>query len=229
MDSPQWRDGLIKELRRQRLPEHYAARLVEELTDHADDLFQENLGMDAKQDLEVQLGNPKQLAAVAKAEFQRRTFAARHPVVAFVVAPIVAPFGALIATCLCIEMAMELVGVFWNLDAISRGQTLYLIHAVDLLVRFVPFVLSAWLFVRIGQRSGERNWSIGACGIVALIAVIFQTTLYEGVVPGGGSWSIGFGLRLGLDQILQAAVPIALGVWVWRQTIAHLSPELAVE
>ncbi len=56
MAKPQWRDRLREELRNRNLPPAYAARLIEELTDHVTDLEQENPSMDAQ--MLVAMSNP---------------------------------------------------------------------------------------------------------------------------------------------------------------------------
>src|SRR5580658_6698848 len=83
MASRQWRDQVIQELHRQGLPSAYVDRLVDELSDHATDLFMEDRDMDVQHgdaisSIEARMGSPKQLASVAKAEFRRRTFAGHN-------------------------------------------------------------------------------------------------------------------------------------------------------
>src|SRR5690349_15442679 len=87
MESRQWREQLCHDLRRQRLPAAYIDRLVEELADHVVDSQQEHTSMDAQQ-LFSRMGSTEQLATVAGAEFRRRTFAGRHPVLTFVFGPL---------------------------------------------------------------------------------------------------------------------------------------------
>jgi hypothetical protein len=87
MDSRLWRDKLQSDLRRQGLPAVYIERLVEELTDHAIDSQTENSSMEAQQVFE-QLGTTEHLAAIARQEFRRRTFASRYPVLTFILGPV---------------------------------------------------------------------------------------------------------------------------------------------
>ena len=102
MASRQWRDQVIQELHRQGLPSAYVDRLVDELSDHATDLFMEDRDMDVQHgdaisSIEARMGSPKQLASVAKAEFRRRTFAGRYPAVTFIAGPIAAVIGTVAA------------------------------------------------------------------------------------------------------------------------------------
>src|SRR5262245_40556290 len=111
-----WRDRLIVALRRQGLPTSYIDRLVEELSEHLTDLFTEEPSMDAQRDVEDRLGTPEQLAAAAKAEFQRRTFAGRHPVLTFLAGPTAVMLGTLVA------MVLAVVSLDWVIDVATGGS-----------------------------------------------------------------------------------------------------------
>src|SRR5262249_30729974 len=157
-----------------RLPSAYIQRMVEELTDHAADLSLEDLSMEAQQNIEGRLGTPEQIAAAAKAEFNCRTFAGRHPLFTFVVGPLLTTFIIYVATVLLV------IGACFLLDFMSSGLLsanddanlppsafeFRLMQFMSGLVRFVPFVLSAWLFVQLGRRSRRYHWSIAACSII---------------------------------------------------------------
>jgi hypothetical protein len=243
MASPQWRDRLTQLLYRHRLPMAYVDRFVEELTEHAIDLFVETNSMDAERNLEARLGDPEQLAAVAKNEYHRRTFAGRHPIVTFVAGPIVSLVGTFLAT------ALLVVATYWLIDlalGLAMGDSLTanddnelpptrlemgLLQVFNFTIRFVPFVLSAWFFVRLGRRSGLRAWSLTACGIVTLAAIFFTSTVNPATDTSQATWVIGFGSNIGIDQIVQAAVPLALGAWMlWlSQTLRNQLKALAVQ
>jgi hypothetical protein len=227
MASPQWHDRLRQELRRQGLPSEYISRLVEELSDHATDLSMENSSMDAEQVADVRLGSPEQLATFAKSEFQRSTFAGRHPLWTFVAGPIFAIIGTLTVVCLVA------FGAAWLIDTATGGSLsandelglppssleMGIMRSFNTTVRFVPFVFSAWLFVRLGRRAELQTWSIGACGIIALAAIFFSSVLTPATAQAKATWMIGVGWKLGFDQILQAAVPFALGAWlIWQHS-----------
>src|SRR5262245_43155477 len=98
MADPHWLKRLDAQLRRHDLPAGYRARLLEELADHLSELEQETASMDAPLLLEERLGTPRELAAQARSEFDRRTFAGRHPVLTFGVAPVFAVIATLFAT-----------------------------------------------------------------------------------------------------------------------------------
>jgi hypothetical protein len=242
MASQRWRDRLLKELHRQGLPSSYVSRLVEELTDHAADLFKENPSVDAERNADARLGTPEHLAAIARVEFQRRTFAGRHPVLTFLVGPIVAVVGSFAGTFLTVTLVWLPIGVlidtatggcFSAADARDAGPSTFgpwlLFHSYSTIMRFIPFLLSAWIFVWLGRRSGLRGWSIVACGLIALIALFFRSKVTPANAPGQAQWLIDIPFyppgnawrvawRIGAAQIVQAAVPLAFGVLTLRRT-----------
>jgi hypothetical protein len=221
------------------LPGDYVERLVEELSDHAADLLQENPAMDAERDLEMRLGTPEQLASTAAAEFRRRSFAGRHPILTF----IGGPFVAILATLVAIVATMFFVGEVsaalvdlatdGGLEANEAARQppsdleMGLMRGLSGVVRFVPFILSGWLFARLAGRSGLRLWGAAACGIVAVGAFCFWSAVGESQHNGMGYWMLGFGWRPGIDQFVQAVVPAALAAWLAWQALRPTEKTLA--
>ena len=240
MPSQQWHDRLRQELDRQGLPSEYVSRLVEELSDHATDILQENSSMEAEYVDAQRMGSPQGLASFARSEFRRRTFAGRHPFVTFLAGPILAIVGTLVAIFLmafCLGWLIDYVAwlIDWPADGIlsandelglpPSGVERWIVEALVLMVRFIPFGLSAWLFARLGRRSGLRLWSVGACGIITLLAVLFSSVVRPASAHSPEMWIIGVGLRFGPDQVLQAAMPLALGLWlVWQHLVERSKP-----
>src|SRR5205814_320 len=109
MDSRRWPEELRRSLRQQNLPRAYVDRLVEELSDHSIDLQTENPSMDAQVALD-RIGSADKIAAVASCEFRRRTFASRHPWLAFVVAPVA------FIPLLFVSLLLALFAVAWAID-----------------------------------------------------------------------------------------------------------------
>lgn len=238
MASPPWRDRLHVELRRQRLPAAYIARFLEELSDHSTDIMTEDASMEADQIADTRLGCPKQLAALAKSEFQRRTFAGRYPLVTFVAGPVLTMIGTLVL------VFLVLFGLCWSIDAVMGGidaamdgslsaaipdhrlpfeTSIFRLFGV--VARFVPFVFSAWLYCRIGRRTGLHNWSIGACGIVVVTAACFSSVLTPATADSEPTWVFGLAGHLGYDQVMQALVPAAVAVWLlWQYSASRLKP-----
>lgn len=226
MASPQWRDRLRQELRRQGLPSDYISRLVEELSDHAADISMEKSSMDAEQNAVARLGTPEQLASFARFEFQRRTFAGRHPILIFLAGPLFTIVGAMIVVCLfsfggglLIDSGCGLIdkatgGSLSAKDDLAPALETGIMQFFITSVRFVPFLFSAWLFARLGRRAELRAWSIAACGIVALAAIFFSFVLTPATAQTEPTCIIGLRWKVGLDQFLQAAAPIAFIGWM---------------
>jgi hypothetical protein len=236
MASPQWHDQLREELARQGLPIAYIARLIEELSDHVADVASEDSSGDV--DVNSRLGTPQRLAVVAKTEYQRRTFAGRHRLVTFTAGPIL----AMIATIQAIGLTG--VGLTELLDTALAGRvaaydevgsaavhaaTLHVFHSLG---RFLPFALSALLFVRLGRHAELPLWSAGACGLIASTAIFFfsihmpaKSFPAETRWAVGLGWGTGLGGEIGLGRILQAAAPFALAAWViWRHSMHSQRP-----
>jgi hypothetical protein len=219
MAGPHWLDRFAAELRKQHLPAGYRARLLEELADHLSQLEQETTSMDAQVLLEERIGRPEAVAANARSEFNRRTFAWRHPWLTFGVAPVFSVIGALLATLLIAWCAVWLL-------AMTTPQLLqestpptpaqwFMVHCVLWFVRLAPFSLCAWLFARAGRRLHRPNWGLLACTIVAALAFVFWMGIRNATSEVQGQ--VFFGLAIQQlphpEQFVQAAVPLAIGVW----------------
>jgi hypothetical protein len=236
MASQPWRNRLIEALHRQALPSDYVERLVTELSDHATNLSLENQSMEAQLDLDARLGTPEQLAAAAKREFQRRTFAGRYPVVTFLAGPFVAVIATFAATMLLLATSYLLLDLSLGGSLRANEETntqpspfeISLFEAGILVVCFVPFALSAWYFARLARRCARPFWGVVACGIITVIAVSF----WSDVVPPGptenlGSFSLGFGWGTHFfGQTLQGAIPLALLAWVLWPSLRQQKPVL---
>jgi hypothetical protein len=210
MVKPPWRDRLRHELNKRGLPATYSARLIEELTDHFADIRNEDLSMDADAP-ENKIGSPECLAAVAEEEFRRHTFAGRHPFVAFVVAP----FSAAILWVVMIALFGKAWGWFIVPESIHAPTILESIslNAELCVLRLSPVAL-AWLFLRLSRRVGRPVSGLIACGLLAFWAL----NLRPHVRPGFDV-DISFGgfLHYRPDTLIQAALPLALGLWTcWR-------------
>lgn len=236
MVSQQWRDRLIEAIRHQGMPNSYVERLVGELSDHADSILSEDQSMDAEQ-LDARLGTPEQLAETAKREFEQRTFAGRHPIVMFLAGPVVVVFGMLIATCLTVALGYWLID--WSIggsltandmkDLPPSSYEMGIVQACNVVVRFIPFVISAWIFAASARRSGHRTWGFISCGIVAAVAIAFCATVNPQTALSKATWQMGFSWLIGVDQMLQAAVPLALAAWMLRRSKWQInSPKLSM-
>lgn len=177
--------------------------------------------MDAPNFVEGKVGTPELLAEAAEREFLGRTFAGRHPFAAFVVAPI--PTTVLLITAMILFWVAigGLINLAIGSSSVPSGNSSVtafertLIYGYVYFWRTVPFLVSAWLFIRLSCRTGQPIWGLVACVIVACFAVFFCTSV--GPIPGqqNFAWVIGFGFPFRPDQWLQAALPLALGLWTW--------------
>jgi hypothetical protein len=220
MVKPQWHDRLRDELWKRGLPPGYSARLIQELKDHLTDMNKENLSMEAQMSAEEKLGSPELLALAAQKAFAGRTFAGRHPILTFVIGPIpivAATSYAIVALCaMCESLVTPLEPVKSGPPTVFEWIVTYGCLSVS---RFLPFVLTAWLFTRLGCRARRPAWGLAACGLVACFAFIWQF----GIFPPTAQHNLGvffrpeFGLWRWQDRVIQAIVPLALGVWTWRQ------------
>ena len=90
MDAPHWLHELRAELARRKLPPLYVERFVSEMSDHFSDCMEDRMSTDAK-DLHgvfQRLGTPGDVARSAAHEFRQARFSRRHPVLMFVVLPV---------------------------------------------------------------------------------------------------------------------------------------------
>jgi hypothetical protein len=232
MDSRPWHEQLRIELHQQGLPATYIDRLVEELADHAVDSQTENTSMDAQQAC-AKIGTTTELAAAARHEFDRRTFAGRYPVLTFVLGPI-AFVPLLYVSCMLIFFgvawviicALEIMapGILSQMaDATKNRVEPWLVACFNAYSRFVPFVLAAWLYCRIGQRLSlapwerarvrVKGWSFIACLITALIAGLLFTKSTPATATGLGMYTVGLTFRPSSRQLLQLLAPLAVAAW----------------
>src|SRR4051794_2843986 len=90
MGAPRRLSRFRIELTRHRLPPPYVERLPPGLFDHIPHFLENRMSTDAKDlpRLSRHLGAPSRVATEAAAEYRRGKFAARHPVLMFVLMPI---------------------------------------------------------------------------------------------------------------------------------------------
>ena len=227
MQRQPWVDQLRNDLRRQGLPASYIDRLVEELADHAADLCKD-------QNMEVQeaydrLGVTARLASAARHEFDRGTFAGRHPVLTFVLGPVLfTPIAFVVnllvafALAYLIAIAVEIAAPGLISDA-SPGSALeaWWVGLFNLYARFLPFCLVAWLYCRLGQRRASLRWSGAACLVTALIAGLTFTRWSVATDGSPGTYMIGLGAPPNVRQLWQMLPPLAIaGFFVLRSTTA---------
>jgi hypothetical protein len=222
MDSRPWHERLQSDLRRQRLPAYYIDRLVEELAEHVTDLQKEKTSMDAHEALH-KLGTTEHLAAIARQEFRRRTFAGRHPVLTFVVGPIAFVPGIFLSLLFGPFIVLSTIDILFGFlmgnelfRPVEESSTLcpvWVAKCFHEFFRFVPFAASAFAFGLWGRRCEMHRWAMLACGIVAVMAGILVSQI-KPFGEGSAEWIFGVALKLDFSQFLQVLVPLAIGGWL---------------
>lgn len=214
---------LRRELRHRGLPRRYVERVVGELADHQSDIDSEAAAAGAivRVDAAHRLGDPAALADHVVETYQRRTFAGRHPVLTFVVAPL----PALLAGWAVAYLVMAALGAAW-FAAIGYGSMLgsAVAQAGHALLTSLPPAIVAGAFYWLAVRSGRGwRWAAASCGLIALAAMSFSSTMIPPVEPGTGQLRIGFGMSA---HMFQALLPLEFALLVLLR-LAHQRRSLA--
>lgn len=228
MVDRQWLDRLQTELRRRNLPADYSARLIEELTDHFTEIQMEDKGMDAHKSTQDSMGAPDVLASAAEIGFFGRSFASRHPLLAFVVCPVPAAFLMLIAIIFLIVLPSEWIVAASKAESpaamgthFATGFEWSLAYLTLYILRFAPFGLTAFFFARMARHANKPAWGLAACACVAGFAYMFRTVIEPPTDRYALMLRVGLDFEHGLHQwqngLVQMAVPLLLGVWAWRR------------
>src|SRR3954469_14366374 len=237
MASHPSRDELERELRRQRLPSAYIARLLAELDDHYEDLLEERstsmgaarklqVPQNEQDDLSVRLGEPAQLALFAAEKYHGRSFWGRHPVVTFLVGPL----PLLVAIWLATVFGLTGLGIGLNYVIekwlkIPADQWDYPNHLV---AQAVVMAIVAWIVVVVPPlsvaglmcRTARRNavswlWPIVACGLVAAVAATIAVGYRIGLAHNEGFMNIGINYESNAKWMIMTYLPkfaVAMGI-----------------
>jgi hypothetical protein len=222
--APQtWREFLMRELARRKIPRAWQARLMEELDDHLSDLKEEMMSTtsDCVPSPEGRLGKPHEIAAAAAMEYRRIGFFAQRPVLTYFVGPLVMVpvvftaflFLFLFTAGVALEGIMCIVGAEppHKMNPAANG----IAHALVLGTRFVPFAFFAWMFCHFARRHG-RGWRcvLSACTVIAMYAGLYSITLQTPTEQQqNGMLTMGLAIPpQELTNFLQAAVPLAVGL-----------------
>lgn len=164
----------------------YAQRLISELAQHWGDLVEaacaEGLSHgEAARHADQQIGTDEAIVEQIRASGRYYAFGRRHPVMCFVVAPVLA-LGALSAMCLAV-----LAGAFVALYAVSPPhlEAWHVAFARAVSLSSVPFIgaaLTGWLFFYARNRSCPMYWAMAACAVLSIAAGLFFIDL---IPPNG--------------------------------------------
>jgi hypothetical protein len=226
VDARHWLSQLRNELEQRKLPGEYTARLVAELSDHLVDLLEDPMSTDAK-DLHgvfQRLGEPGRVAARAAQEYRRARFSRRHPVVTFVVLPILALPFFWVGCVMAMLAVVKLLGL--ETGKVDTGSAVWqwadaCVPYVVLGLLVVPVALAAAFFSRLAIAAGVSwKWTFAACAVVAVLGGMAMTEFVLPTEHTKGELHLGLalGLRPSASQMLQFLLPLAIGGWaIWRQ------------
>ncbi len=247
MVDPKWHSELHRALVRQGLPRPYRERLMDELLDHAISLQEETAGMDAVETdtVKQKVGEPKQLAQLAGEEYRKRTWLGRHPVVAFLIAPIPMLVLSWILSMLLLVIPgkiLQACGVATDgfTSSSLSATTVQLLNVGHYLWAVSPFILTSFWACWIARRTGRGpRWLFACCAVITLVAAAYESHTVLPAAPGKGMLTVGFGLppwrtttlpetnggvllstrQTLLGQLLLIALPAAIcGLSVWRHS-----------
>jgi hypothetical protein len=244
MDIQQSLEHLTAQLERRGLPRTYIARLVDELDDHICDLIDERnqaMSMDARRscDLPDRLGTANHLADAAAAEYRRRTFGGRHPILTFLVAPVpvllVLWIGCLTAALLFARSVPYVLGDAYRFEGRIAAEWPPALFAIAwglmYAVRVAPPLVAVTLFCWLARRSHVSwRWTLGAVLLVATLGGLYRAGFEPPSAPGRGQLFLGFGAGGDPMQLLQFLLPLLAAAWfLLRGAARPLSNEPAAE
>jgi hypothetical protein len=169
MANISWIDEVRQRLARHALPPAYIRRFMEELSDHLEDLKEENMSTDAG--VLSRLGDPNQVADAAVVVYRRRSFLGRHPAAAFLVFG-VSPMLTMIAL-----FFLTLAGVSTLVSTVRPSQVgpfkaTLLCCVESLLTLVIPSIIASILYCKLAKRLGiGRRWMVTSCVVLAAIAL----------------------------------------------------------
>ncbi|MBN8600900.1 MAG: hypothetical protein J0M26_07720 [Planctomycetes bacterium] len=228
MDFHQWQQQLRNELYQRHIPADCAERLMNELVDHYLDLQEATqMKSDATTNNDVikMLGDPKSIAT-ATAQIPRRSWAARHPLLSYLILP---PLMSLVVLALLI-----LVDVFLLVPAV-RGRTLetdpWLASACLVLgplhVIVATSLIALWSCRSVARSGRSKLWGIAACLVVAILGAYTSVNFAAPTaVPGSGRLSLGFGFPLPVFW-MQAVTPLIIGGFFYA--LRRATPSIETE
>jgi hypothetical protein len=232
MASLSWLDEVISQLTGRGLPAAYVERFVMELSDHLEDLTEENMSTDSE--LLSRLGHPEQVAEAAAVAYRRRGYLGRHPAVAFLVFAIspVVSMALLIAlggvALVAIGMVCRWFGVNTEFtpDQVGIGVARSLCLATTVVTIVIPSLLASVLYCELAARLGMgRKWMIVSAAVLAVMCSLCSSWMTLSNIPGKSVWTFGIGFPPHALQFVQLLVPLAVVGWfLWRRTREQQRP-----
>jgi hypothetical protein len=205
MPNRQWLERVSELMSRRGLPADYAARVLEELADHAAAIEEEDPGRPA----EARLGSAEAVAGAAVDEYRAGSFAGRFPVVPFVLAPLFVVEAAF--------LAYFHAGIY-VVEGLGGMESAFAVGLSYVLTRLSGFVVPGTalsLLWRLFRRCGRpRAWFVAA----GLIVVVWAGLYFAQFTPpvGGAEAELIAELRFAGSwaQLFQFAAAAGLTGWL---------------
>lgn len=217
MVSPPWFEQFKTRIARHGLPDDYVQRLMEELSDHWEDLMEES--MSTIENACARLGEPQDVAGAAVLAYRQRGYLGRHPAAATVVfgiSPVLMlGLSALVVVLVAIQVASWLGIAGEGAGALGATSKVILSYGLKLLAIGMPSLLLAVGYCKLASRQGlGRGWMLASCVVLAIVAAASGLQLTFAEAPGHGSVSLSFGIRSAeLLMLVQFVVPLAVAWW----------------
>jgi hypothetical protein len=236
VDAQRWLEELRAELDRRKLPPFYVERLAGELSDHLTDFLEDRMSTDAKDLRGVmgRLGAPSHVASAAAAEYRRGRFSARHPVVTFLVMPLVSLPVLWTACIAAIVATLKLLGLESGSPASTGPLAEWAGAVMPYLVvglLLVPAALSAAFFCRLANKAAlSWKWSMATCLLLAVFGglVALRIVLPRGSMQGQIAFGFSLNAHPSASQILQFLLPLVIGgLATWRRRGTNRPPMFA--
>lgn len=170
------------------------------------------------------LGSPGHVAASAAQEFRKARFSQRHPVLMFVVLPVLALPVLWFAALTCIVLLMGALGIeSGKVDTGGAGWRLAnaCLPYTVLALLVLPAAASAAFFARLANRAQVNwKWLAAASGMIAILGGLAAIEIILPTMHEQGRLTLGFSLSKhpSASQALQFLLPLAICGWaIWRQ------------
>lgn len=222
MDARVWLEQVRSECLRQKLPPLYVERLVSELSDHHFDFMEDSMSTDAKEfgSTTSRLGMPSAIASVAAEQYRLQRFSSRHPIVMFVLLPVVT-LPLLWAACI-IGLLLLANGLGFESDALTASEGMsnwanWTMPFAGMWILLAPIAAAAAFYCRLAIKSAVSwKWILATCAILALIGgtAVANVALPTAVSKGTVAFGFGVSQNPSPQQLLQFAVPLSIGCWV---------------
>jgi len=147
---------------------------------------------------------------------------ARHATVAFLVFA-VSPILSLVVSCfagafLLVAAARGLGFIDDNGQHLGTSAAAWLVYFMPAATVVLPAAALTAVYYGLARWAGiGRRWILVSCLVISVLAGLTMCSVTLSDTPGQSSLTYGLGVPSGW-HMLQALVPLALGVWLWRRT-----------